>query len=312
MAAAAAAPVPVPVPEPVAEETRSMVPYVYTHRGKGTRVEALVALPDNHILAGNSAGQLYHWNLATNTIVREWEGHTMGVKGLATMEGGRLASAAWDKKVKVWDLETGACTATLEGHTSYCNDVVALPDGRLASAAYDNTVRLWDPRVADACTATLEHADAVNSLLVLPDGRLASSSSDHTVKLWDVGTAACADTLRHRGDDAMPAMGLLPDGRLAVAGSWEINVWNLATSTREARWHAHSDFINDLAVLPSGLIVSSGEDNKLCVWDPITQTRVKKHTCAQVHRMVMGTGGDLVCGISGAPYLENRLMMCPV
>ena len=60
-------------------------------------------------------------------------------------DGKRLASASWDKTVKVWDAATGQESLTLKGHTDGVMSVAFSPDGkRLASASEDQTVKVWD------------------------------------------------------------------------------------------------------------------------------------------------------------------------
>jgi hypothetical protein len=67
-----------------------------------------------------------------------------------------LASASWDKTVKLWNVATGVCTATLEEHSDSCQSVAFSHDSTiLASASYDKTIKLWDVATG-ACTATLD------------------------------------------------------------------------------------------------------------------------------------------------------------
>ena len=60
-------------------------------------------------------------------------------------DGKRLASAGFDKTVKVWDATSGQEMLTLRGHTGWVRSVAFSPDGkRLASAGNDRTVPVWD------------------------------------------------------------------------------------------------------------------------------------------------------------------------
>ncbi|KAK4245554.1 hypothetical protein C7999DRAFT_34042 [Corynascus novoguineensis] len=62
----------------------------------------------------------------------------------------RLASASYDKTVKIWDSATGECVSTLEGHSDSVWSVAWSHDAtRLASASRDETVKIWDPATGE-------------------------------------------------------------------------------------------------------------------------------------------------------------------
>jgi len=58
------------------------------------------------------------------------KGHTHYVCALAVLPDGRLASASYDKTIRVWRLSTGVCEAVMEGHTDWVYALAVLPDGR--------------------------------------------------------------------------------------------------------------------------------------------------------------------------------------
>lgn len=74
-----------------------------------------------------------------------FRGHTETVTSIAfSADGGMLASASYDRSVKLWDAETGAELRTLVGHANRVQTVVFSPDGHwLASAGTDRTIKIW-------------------------------------------------------------------------------------------------------------------------------------------------------------------------
>jgi WD40 repeat protein len=108
-----------------------------------------------------------------------------------------VASASYDKTVRLWDAVTGAALRTLEGHSGSVSSVAFSPDGKVVTSASDDyTVRLWDA-VTGAALRTLEgHSWRVNSVAISPDGKVvASASHEETVRLWDAVTGAALQTL---------------------------------------------------------------------------------------------------------------------
>jgi WD40 repeat protein/serine/threonine protein kinase len=217
----------------------------------------------------------FYWDRLSHANLLTLKGHTNVVLSVAfSPDGKRLASAGYDRTVKVWDAMSGQETLTLKGHTNAVSSVAFSPDGkRLASAGYDRTVKVWDA-ISGLETLTLKgHKDVVLSVAFSPDGkRLASGSRDKTVKVWDAATGRATLTLTgHR--DYVYSLAFSPDGkRLASTGGDETaKVWDVESGEELLTLDGHGSIFSSIAFSPDGkrLATASG-DSTVKLWDATT------------------------------------------
>ncbi|KAK2050657.1 hypothetical protein LZ31DRAFT_580856 [Colletotrichum somersetense] len=137
-----------------------------------------------------------------NSCLQTFEGHRGGVTSVAVSgDGTQLASASYDRTIKIWDLTTGQCLQTFKGHT-----------GIVTSVAWseDTTAKVWD--TTGRCLQTLEcHSEHTTFLVFSVDGtRLASASRNRTVKVWDT-TGRCLQTLISSRDPLLVSVSICRD-----------------------------------------------------------------------------------------------------
>ncbi|HEU5374516.1 MAG TPA: serine/threonine-protein kinase [Ktedonobacteraceae bacterium] len=213
--------------------------------------------------------------------------HTSRVTAVTwSIRGTRIASASYDKTVRIWDSSDGSNLLTYHGHWDRVIDVAWSPDGNLlASAGNDGTIQVWDPFTGNLALTYREHIHPVLALSWSPDGkRIASASEDKRVLIWDTITG---QTLHMRQEHLARALtlGWSPDGRqIASAGEDKlVHVWSMQRektsfftswffSTRsQFAYRGHFGRVNALAWSPNGQrIASVGSDKTLQVWDSVT------------------------------------------
>lgn len=148
-------------------------------------VNAVAFLRDGRIATAGADAHIAIWTSGRPQPDSVLDGHTAPVVNLAVSpDGTTLASASWDRTVRLWSLAGGA-PRVLEGHSQNVNGVAFMPDGRnLVSAGYDATVRIWPVRSsqmggqANDQVTTRNLPTPLNAVAVAPDGEIVAAGAD--------------------------------------------------------------------------------------------------------------------------------------
>ena len=149
-------------------------------------------------------------------------------------DGKQLATASWDRTVRIWDVSTGRQLRALGGHRNVITWVSFSDDGRrIATASWDKTAKVWDAETGKELRILQGHEHRVLSVAFSPDGRrLATASQDNTVRIWDAASGKETDVL-HGHTGYVMSVAFSADGkRLASSGGYrargEVKVWETA------------------------------------------------------------------------------------
>lgn len=146
-------------------------------------------IPFERLVSCSDDLTLYMWHPTEDKKpVERLFGHQQPVSHISFSPDGRfLASASFDRKVKLWCGRTGKFLSTLHGHVGHVYWVCWAPDSRLlCSASKDSTLKVWSARDTRKPKQTLSgHFDEVYALDWSPNGELISSGGrDRVLKIW--------------------------------------------------------------------------------------------------------------------------------
>ncbi|GAW15553.1 hypothetical protein ANO14919_049670 [Xylariales sp. No.14919] len=194
-------------------------------------------------------------------------GHAQNVCALAQVPGSRfIVSGSWDSTARVWNVANWETEVVLEGHEGSVWDVLPLSETLIVTGCADKNIRVFDLRKAVAGQvqprSTIYTPQVVRALCQVPRGHPSGA---------DIASAS-------------------NDGVIRL---WKLDGQNLG----ELR--GHESFIYSLTSLPSGELVSSGEDRTIRIWRGSECIQTITHPAISVWSVAAcPANGDIVSGAS--------------
>ena len=110
-----------------------------------SEVHALVALPDERIVAALSDGDIKIFAPNSGKKLAVLEGHKSDVRSLLLLSPTILVSGGEDMTIRVWNLAKGKdqCIKTFRGHTKAVIALAKIDEKRFLSGSEDGTIRTW-------------------------------------------------------------------------------------------------------------------------------------------------------------------------
>ncbi len=231
-------------------------------------------------------------------VLLSFKGHTDTVESVAISPDGTLvATASFDRNVRLFDLATGNLVRTYGGEQlGHKGQVLAVTfsakGDQIATGAADNTARIWDVPV-NFPVKTFATAGAATRVFVSPtDGKtFAVAGADGVVKIFPAGEEKGAIELKgHTG--AVTRLG--QSGAAWVTGGADktIRFWD-ATGKQTGSYSFPTADLTGLAV--SSAVFSTHSDGVLRTWQiPPQPTRAFPALKAAVTAFAAGNDGNTI------------------
>uniref|UniRef100_A0ABI7YF92 Notchless protein homolog 1 n=1 Tax=Felis catus TaxID=9685 RepID=A0ABI7YF92_FELCA len=140
------------------------------------------------LVSGSDDFTLFLWSPAEDKKpLARMTGHQALINQVLFSPDSRIiASASFDKSIKLWDGRTGRYLASLRGHVAAVYQIAWSADSRLlVSGSSDSTLKVWDVKGQKLAADLPGHADEVYAVDWSPDGqRVASGGKDKCLRIW--------------------------------------------------------------------------------------------------------------------------------
>ena len=229
-------------------------------------VHALAFPPQGARVIAGGDKLLELWDADAGKRLRRFEGHTARIgSAVLSADGTRLASASYDKTLRIWDTATGGSRSVI----NFDAEAVAIsPKGDRVAAGQltSGTAKLWDS-AGKLLRELPGHQYSVRALAFSPDGtRLATGGGDGTVVVWDAGSGARLQTLATSISYGVRALSFSSDGTRIVSGHEKglVAVWNALTGERVGSFAESRSDPGEVQFSPDGALVTTSTGK---IWD---------------------------------------------
>jgi hypothetical protein len=185
-------------------------------------------------------------------------------------DGKRLASASFDKTIRIWDVDAAKVEQTFTGHSDVVYAVAYSPDGkRLASASKDRTARLIDPATGKALLTFSGMEQDVLAVAWNSDGsRVVSAGFEPALHWWN-GETGQRVQLQRGHSIAVHELAFSKDGTLLVSAGADrtVRLWD-GKSGAAKRTLSVGSLVYAVAISHDKKLIASGSfDGLVRLWD---------------------------------------------
>ena len=287
----------------------------------GDKTEGVYSVANNPTSSNNYAaadwdGKIDFWHKNSNEkqkLIDAIAAHKDTISQIKYSPDGKLiASASWDKTIKLWDANTDKLIDTLTGHKDGINSIAFTPDSQtLISGSEDKTIKIW--KIADKTKlikTLVGHTDSIKAVTVSPDGKfIASAGYDNSIKIWSIAGNLLQTIDAH--NLAITSLAFTPtslggNNYTLASGSWDntIKLWSISDTGENSKLlhtlTGHQDGVTTVSFNSDGTLLASGSgDRNIKLWNTQTGELIKNlrgHT-SQINSLAFSSDDKFI--ISG-------------
>lgn len=206
----------------------------HTIDGHTDLITAAIELTNGHVITTAADNTLKIWNVAKDeSLATIKTRYYQPIKKLLALSTGLVASGfdGTSGTIGIWDINLGKCLYSLI-HNSQLSTLIELPTGELLSAASNGTIKLWEINVLPKPylhTFTMPDFEIIKLMVVLPNQKQVMMVSQHKNEIvfwrWDIEKRKLHDPITVNYQGYIESLAVLPNGQIITIGSRNIQCW---------------------------------------------------------------------------------------
>ena len=234
------------------------------------------------IASGDQEGWLWLWDAIDGTLLGKVQAHEGAITNLAISAlGEKLATSGEDRLVKEWDIQDPSKPNLVweNGNSNPPTDLAYSPDGELYRAYGE-----------------------VTELSFTPDGVFKISGlSDGTLRIKNIKENSDEIVLPSGSTEAITALAVSPNCRMAAAGSAEkdVRVWQLSEPEIPIVIPLQDEILSLSFSSDSALLAVASADGKITFWDYLKNESISSIEAPGVQSLSFSPDGMWLAGSDG-------------
>ena len=240
-------------------------------------INSLLFTEDDYLISGSDDCSMILWDLKTGIGLKKLTEHSKGVSSIVCIDKSYLhkshktnfnyflASASWDKTIKIWNLTINKVISVFSGHLEGIKTLIFDKNfGGLLSGSLDGEIRIWDLQKFSCIHKVKAHDGKIWSMIQPAESEipLMTSGSDKKIKLWNYNLSCTGEFDGTK--DIMKIATISQNLFVSSAGLKNFQVKRLSDNSIIKEYETSPDTIFHLCQLDSNkFVVAAGYNLKI-------------------------------------------------